>query len=78
MTKTEIWIERLKKGYWIDCKIRMPKPGRKVTILNQDGEIKIASCSNSNTWYDFQIAFEYNFVTHWMSLDATKKDWKNL
>jgi len=75
MTGIEVWNERLKKGDWTPVQAHLPRVGDKVIILQQEGEINIATISNSNTWYDWQIAFEYGYVTHWMPASSVTKDW---
>jgi hypothetical protein len=75
MTSIEIWIERLEKGHWIDWRLKYPKIAENVIVLLQDGSIRIAHISGSNSWYDWQIAFEYD-VTHWMPLENAKLGWK--
>lgn len=75
MSEIEIWIERLNKGNWTDVKIKPPKVGEKVVVLMQCGRVEVAKISGSGTWYDWQIAFEYGFVTHWMPHENIILDW---
>jgi hypothetical protein len=69
MTTIEIWMERLRKGNWIDPKIKPPIVGKKYIVLSQEGVVNVASISNSNTWYDWQIAFEYDTITHYIECE---------
>lgn len=74
MTGIEIWNRRLKKGHWTSVAKSLPDVGVNVVILQQEGEVNIARVSNSNTWYDWQIAIEYGHVTHWMHTDSVHLD----
>jgi hypothetical protein len=78
MTGIEIWNQRLKKGHWTDVQVQLPPVGKNVVILQQEGEINIGRISNSNTWYDWQIAIEYGHVTHWQPKENIEKDSKPL
>lgn len=47
---------------WNDVKYDMPKVGLNVKVFTNECEIKIAHCSNSNSWYDEKEPIEYKVL----------------